>query len=268
MFLKNRNYKKIIFNKSKYRDSKNNPKISVVTVVKNGQGHLDLAIKSVINQTYKNIEYIIVDGYSSDNTLSIIEKYKSKINVYLESKDKNMWDAMNKGINVSSGSILVFLNSDDVFTKKALSYAAKYFIENKKIDFLFGTVKKHWIKYGYREWKSYFSFGFYTTHSIGFFAKKKLYLENGGYDAKFLSADLDFFLRIIFKKKFIGTSSKKNELFGYFKTGGFSSKISYRNHLYDLNKIRINNNQSKILVYIIFFIKIFKKPIKFLFNRH
>ena len=143
MKLKAIDYKRIFINKKKYKDIYANPKISVITVVKNGEKFLEQTIKSVINQTYKNIEYIIIDGYSIDNTSKIINKYKKNINLYLKSKDKNMWEAMNKGIDVSSGSIIVFLNSDDIFSKKALDYAAKYFKEDEKLDFLFGTVKKH-----------------------------------------------------------------------------------------------------------------------------
>ncbi len=178
MKLKAIDYKRIFINKKKYKDIYANPKISVITVVKNGEKFLEQTIKSVINQTYKNIEYIIIDGYSIDNTSKIINKYKKNINLYLKSKDKNMWEAMNKGIDVSSGSIIVFLNSDDIFSKKALDYAAKYFKEDEKLDFLFGTVKKHNLRYGYYPHRARWSFNFYTTHSIGFFIKKKVSNKN------------------------------------------------------------------------------------------
>lgn len=265
--IKEKKYKTIFSNNVKFENTKILPKISIVTVVKNGQSFLEKTIKSVISQKYKNIEYVIIDGYSNDNTSSIIKKYKKNINIYIKSKDQNLWEAMNLGIQVSNGSIIVFLNSDDIFCKNACLYASNYF-KKKKIDYLFGTVKKHTLKHGFYKWKSMFSFGFYTTHSIGFFAKKKLYLEYGNYNPKFMSADLDFFLRIIFKRKARGISSKKKELFGYFRTGGFSSKIKYREHLMDLNLIRINNNQNVLFVYFLYFIKIIKKPIKFILNKH
>ena len=69
---------------------------------------------------------------------------------------------------------------------------------------------------------------------------------------------------MIVNNKLVGTSSKKNEIFGEFKSGGFSSKINYVTHLRDLNNIRLNNNQSKLLVYFLYLMKIIKKPIKFL----
>ena len=107
-------------------------------------------------------------------------------------------------------------------------------------------------------------FGFYTSHSIGFFIKNIKHKEVGFYNAKFLSADLDFFYKMIVNHKMKGVATKSNEILGKFEKGGFSSKINYIDHLIDLNKIRINNNQNKVLVYLIFFIKILKKPIKFL----
>ena len=260
--------KKIFYNKSKYYDSRTNPKITIITVVKNGQAFLESTIKSVIHQNYKNIEYIIIDGNSLDNTSSIIKKYKSKINLYLKSYDHNMWEAMNKGIDLATGSIIVFLNSDDVFNKKALQYAVKYFKKDQKLDFIFGTVFKHWLKTGFSPNKAYWTFNFYTTHSVGFFVKKKVHKKIGFYNENFLSADLDFFLRIIFSKRFKGIGTKKSQIFGYFRPGGFSSKVKYREHLKDLNKIRIKNTQNRFFVYLIYLFKILKSPKKFILNKH
>ncbi len=254
----------------KKKDLKNNninPLVSIITVVKNSQSYLDKTIKSVVNQEYKNIEYIIIDGNSTDNTKKIINKYKNYIHKYLNQKDNNLWEAMNKGIKLSQGSIVAFINSDDVFNKKAVTYAVKY-LKKKNIDFVFGTVFKHILKHGFYPNKAKYSFGFYTTHSVGFFSKKKIYDELGYYNPKFLSADLDFFLKIIFSKKYKGISSKKNELFGFFRPGGFSSKVKYRDHLNDLNKIRIYNKQNKLFVYLIYFFKIIKNIKKFIFNNH
>ena len=108
------------------------------------------------------------------------------------------------------------------------------------------------------------SFGFYTSHSVGFFIKTKDHKMIGNYNTKYLSADLDFFYKMIKKFKLKGISSSKNEIFGKFTKGGFSSKINYVDHLIDLNKIRIDNKQNFIFVYFLFFIKIIKKPIKFI----
>ena len=80
-----------------------NPIISVITVVKNGGQHLEECIQSIINQSFKNFEYIIIDGDSNDNTHSIIKKYEKFIDYYLIEKDKGIYDALNKGIILSSG---------------------------------------------------------------------------------------------------------------------------------------------------------------------
>ena len=89
--------------------------ISVITVCYNSENTIEQTIQSVISQKYSEIEYIIVDGGSSDNTLSIIEKYKSKIDFLISEKDNGIYDAINKGINYSSGEIVGFLHADDIF---------------------------------------------------------------------------------------------------------------------------------------------------------
>ena len=118
--------------------------------------------------------------------------------------------------------------------------------------------------HGYKPWKIKWSFGFYTSHSVGFFIKTNKHREVGLYNPKYLSADLDFFYKMINNFKMKGMASKKNEIFGKFTKGGFASKVNYIDHLIDLNKIRIDNHQNIIFVYFLFLIKILKKPLKFL----
>ena len=89
------------------------PKVSIITVVFNGENIIEKTMQSVFAQTYDNIEYIIVDGKSSDNTLSIIEKYKEKISVLISEKDKGLYDAMNKGLQVATGDYVWFMNGGD-----------------------------------------------------------------------------------------------------------------------------------------------------------
>lgn len=90
------------------------PKISVVTVVFNGASTLEASILSVITQDYKDIEYIIIDGGSTDSTLDIIKKYDSKISSWISEPDNGIYDAMNKGLKKASGDWLLFLGSDDL----------------------------------------------------------------------------------------------------------------------------------------------------------
>ena len=89
------------------------PLISIITVIHNGEKYLEQTIKSVLNQTYKNIEYIIIDGASIDGTLNIIRKYEDRIAYWMSEPDNGMYDAMNKGSYVASGDYALFLNSDD-----------------------------------------------------------------------------------------------------------------------------------------------------------
>ena len=87
-------------------------KISIITVVYNNRDFIEQAIRSVLSQTYKNIEYIIIDGGSTDGTLEVIAKYKNRINTLISEKDKGLYDAMNKAYGIASGDIVGILNSD------------------------------------------------------------------------------------------------------------------------------------------------------------
>jgi glycosyltransferase involved in cell wall biosynthesis len=232
------------------------PLVSIITVVRNGEKYLKQTINSVLNQSYRNIEYLIIDGDSKDKTLKIIKKYNNKIDYWISQKDNGLWDAMNKGIKLASGSIIGIINSDDIYNKNAVKTAVNYLKNN--FDFVFGSVQKYKLLTGFKPWKVKFSFGFYTSHSVGFFIKTKAQKKVGLYNNQFLSADLDFFYKMIIKHKLIGTSSKKGEVFGKFRPGGFSSKINYLDHLRDLNKIRIHNGQNKFYVYCLFIFKIIK----------
>ena len=115
--------------------------ISIITVVKNDEKKIQKTIKSVLKQKIKNLEYIIIEGNSSDNTLKKIKQFNNKIDLWISAKDQNLWDAINKGIALSSGKIIGVLNSGDCFYKNSLNIILYYF-NNFKIDYLFGSVKK------------------------------------------------------------------------------------------------------------------------------
>ena len=238
------------------KDKKNLPLISIITVVLNNKKFLQQSINSVLNQSYKNYEHIIIDGKSTDGTVEILKKNNSKIDYWVSKKDRGIYNAMNNGIKLSRGSLIVMLNSDDIFYKHALKIATSYFNRYKNIDFLFGSVIKYKLLYGYRPWKIRWSFGFYSTHSIGFFIKKKSQKKVGYYNTKYkISSDYDFFYRMIVKYKLKGMATKKNEIFGKFRRGGFSSKISFRDYLNETIKIRLDNGQNLLLILVIFLLK-------------
>lgn len=120
-----------------------NPKISVITVCKNSASTISKCLESVICQTYQNIEYIIIDGASTDNTLSEIEKFNDNISKFISEPDNGIFDAMNKGISESTGDYIIFLNADDYFiSENTLSYALNFILNEvkSKYDIYYGKV--------------------------------------------------------------------------------------------------------------------------------
>ena len=236
-----------------------NYKISIITVTKNSEKFLEDCILSVHNQSYKNYEHIISDGNSTDNTVNIIKKHEEKITYWMSESDEGLYDAMNKGIKKSTGDIIGILNSDDIYYDQALKIVNDYFNKKKNLDFLFGSVYKYKLMHGYNPQKIKWSFGFYTTHSVGFFIKRESQLKVGFYNLKYKnSSDYDLFYRMILKFKMKGVATEKDEIFGEFRKGGFSSNFSYLEFLKENTQIRIDNGQNIILVYIIFLIRFIK----------
>jgi glycosyltransferase involved in cell wall biosynthesis len=233
--------------------------ISIITITLNAEETIQKTINSVISQKKDNIEYIIIDGGSKDNTINIIKKHRSHINIFISESDSGIYDAFNKGLNVSNGNIVGFLNSGDTYYPKALETVEKYFLSNPKLDFLFGTTIKHKVLHGFYPYLCRFSFGGWTTHSAGFFIKKSSHILVGYYNTSYkYCADFDFFLRMILKYKLIGTSTKKNEIIGQCSLGGYSAKTNFIDKLSEMSKIRICLGQNKIFVLIIFIIRYLK----------
>ena len=243
------------------KSNKNNePLISIITVVLNNDKYLEEAIESLKVQKYQNFEHIIIDGGSTDKTLEIIKKNEKNIDYWISKKDDGLYDAFNTGMLLVRGDYLGFLNSDDKYTENALSILHKYIRLFPKKDFIFGAVKKHWgILYGYKPYKIFWSWGFYSSHSTGFFIKTNSAKKVGFYNLKYkYSADYDYFYRMIVKHKLKGVGTKKSELFGIFRRGGFSSTINFKDHFFEEINIRLNNNQNKFMVLLIFIYKYLK----------
>ncbi len=243
------------------------PFFSIITVVKNDQKNILKTVKSISNQTFKNFEYIVVDGASTDKTIQKIKNNKM-INLLLSGKDKGIYDAMNIGLKKSIGKVILFVNSGDILTKNALKIVNDKFKKNTKLSFIFGTVLRHYtkssiLKHGYNFDKIVYNFDFATSHTTGFFLKRSIYKKIGYYDINFkCSADYDLYLRL-YQTKVAGSYTKKNELIGIVKSGGFSSKISFISHLIEETKIRIKNRQNFLFVIIIFI----NAWIKYLFKK-
>ena len=118
----------------------NLPKVSIVTPSYNQAQYLEKTILSVINQDYPNIEYIIIDGGSTDGSQEIIKKYESKITYWVSEKDNGQSDAINKGFRKCTGEIVAWINSDDLYVEGALSRVVKYFNEHPDVDMVHGNI--------------------------------------------------------------------------------------------------------------------------------
>tara|TARA_B100000767_G_C19734501_1_gene523292 strand:- start:987 stop:1817 length:831 start_codon:yes stop_codon:yes gene_type:complete len=238
----------------------NRPLITIITVVYNNEKYLEECLKSLYSQKEKNFEHIIIDGSSSDNTIKIIKKFQNKIDYWFSQKDLGIYDAFNKGMILARGKYLGFLNSDDILTLNSLKILKEYINKYPEKDFIFGSVKKHWgILHGYKPYKIYWSWGFYSSHSTGFYIKTESAKKVGLYNLKYkYSADYDYFFRMIVKNKLKGIATKKDELLGVFRRGGFSSTIDFYSHFCEEIKIRIDNRQNKFLILIIFIYKFIK----------
>lgn len=174
------------------------PLITVITVVYNGAKTIEQTIKSVVNQTYQNVEYIIVDGESKDGTLDIVHKYEKYISYCISEPDKGIYDAMNKGIKLAQGDYISLLNSDDWLDPDAIEIVAKEIIK-KRYDVYHGISRMLTVDdkpldvYG-----ATINALFKTSLSHQTcFISKEIY-NNYLYDTKYKSAaDYDFFCRLV-----------------------------------------------------------------------
>lgn len=233
--------------------------LSIIIPVLNDKIGLEKTLKSIFNQNFTDYEIIVIDGKSNDGTENIIKKYKKKIKYFLSEKDRGIYDAINKGINLSSGKYINIINANDTYyTKNSLAIVKKYLVINN-YDFLFGATLKNKIYHKYEPNKMFWSFNFYPAHSGGFFVKKKVHNKIGLYSLKYpCSSDYDFFWRMIKKNNFKGGATSKSEVISRFEGGGFSSKYSFFEHVSEETLIRINNKQNKIIVLMIFFLRCLK----------
>ena len=171
---------------------------------------LEKTILSVANQSYENIEYIIIDGNSSDNTLAIIKKYEDKISKWISEPDKGLYEAMNKGIAMATGDLIGILNSDDTFfDSNVIKDIAKFHTENT-IEASVGNIIQHKANgktiriYSSKYWNpEKLKIGFMPPHPSIFF-KKDLFSKYGNYDLGFvIGADYELIVRFFLKNKII-----------------------------------------------------------------
>lgn len=204
------------------------PKVSIVTVCYNAATTIEDTIQSVINQTYPNIEYIIVDGGSTDGTLDIIKKYEKHIAKWVSEPDEGIYDAMNKGIKMSTGEIIGIINADDWYEQDIIKEIINTFLDDINIDLIFGDLRvcdfqKNIIlmKLGNLIQKRLKDALWHPT----MFVKKEVYNRYGLYDIRFsFIADYDFMCRIAssINKKYLP------KVISYMRTGGISDTKPFR----------------------------------------
>ncbi len=201
-----------------------NPALSVITVVYNNVRDIERTMLSVLNQTYQNIEYIIVDGKSNDGTLQVIEKYKTRIAKLISEKDEGIYDAMNKGLTLATGDYVIFMNSGDGFY--AQDTVEKVFASSPDADIYYGEtemINDEGESLGQRRhkapaqfnWRS-FKYGMSVSHQA-IYIRRSL---TEPYDPQYqLSADIDWIIRAAKKAKKI---VNVNQYVARYLVGGMS----------------------------------------------
>jgi glycosyltransferase involved in cell wall biosynthesis len=181
----------------KTKNHTTNPKVTIITTVLNAVGTIEQTILSVIDQSYDNIEYIIIDGVSTDGTLQVIERYHDKISVVISEPDKGIADGFNKGIARATGEWIGLINADDWYTKDAVKLMMHHINDNDKVCcgnlLLIGDNGFQRIKKSKTGWLNY---GMYVMHPTCF-VKSSVYKSVGDYNIAFkIAMDFDMFLRI------------------------------------------------------------------------
>ncbi|WP_411273486.1 glycosyltransferase family 2 protein, partial [Daejeonella sp.] len=176
------------------------PKLSVITIVYNNVSDIERTMLSVINQTYSNIEYVLIDGGSSDGTLGILNQYRSRISTLISESDSGIYDAMNKGLAHATGDYVLFMNSgDEIYASETVE---KVFSTQPDADIYYGETEMYnesWKSLGQRRhkapqhftWKD-FKFGMSISHQAIYIRRSITEPYNTNYK---LSSDIDWILR-------------------------------------------------------------------------
>lgn len=206
-------------------------KVSIITVVYNNQKTIADAIQSVLNQDYTPIEYIVVDGASTDATIKIVQDYQEKIYQFISEPDQGIYDAMNKGLKLATGDIIGILNSDDFYNNKYIISQVVDEFKHKKVDLVFGDVAyvkpdnlgkiiRYYSSASFHPSK--FEWGWMPAHP-SCFLKREIYEKYGYFKTDYkIGADYELLVRFIGKNKI--SYSYIPQLFVKMRTGGVSNK--------------------------------------------
>ncbi|MFL9924590.1 glycosyltransferase family 2 protein [Herbaspirillum lusitanum] len=207
------------------------PKVSIITVVFNNQNTICDTIRSVAAQTYDNVEYIIIDGKSTDQTLQRIAENQAHVTKLVSEPDKGIYDAMNKGIALASGDIVGFLNADDIYAHDGVVQKVVEGFAGGHTDAVYGdlcyvrtedtsSIVRYWRSSSFR--KGSFSFGWCPPHPT-FFVKKTVYDQCGGFDLEYrIAADVELMMRFLEARSV--TSQYIEGVFVKMRLGGTTNK--------------------------------------------
>lgn len=219
------------------------PLVSIITAVYNGEKYLEKTIKSVLAQSYENIEYIIIDGGSTDGTVDIIKKYEDKISYWISEKDSGVYEAMNKGLKVARGEYVAILNADDYYTPDAIALSIKNIIETKSdysianVDYVESNAIIRPI-YPLKEDYVYQEMPYPHVSAV---ISEKVYNDIGLFDEGFkIAGDHDMALRIHLKGY---KACYVNEIIAHLEEGGISSSNDSNK---ESLKVAIKNGKNKI----------------------
>ena len=234
------------------------PLISIITVVFNGEKYLEETIQSVINQTYPNVEYIIIDGGSTDGTLDIIKKYEHAIDYWVSEPDRGIYDAMNKGIVLKMGKWVAFLGAGDVYTDYATQTYVNEIWQSEDIEYISSKIgitkgenflRTVGCKWDWKIFSKYMNVG-----HVGSMHNEQLFKKLGLFDIKYnIAGDYDFLLRSGDKLRALFI----DQVLAYMDAKGVSnSNIKVFKETYEA-KIK-NKSRSKLLSKIDMYVGIFK----------
>ena len=222
-------------------------KVSLVTVTFNSDQTLRDTIQSVFNQTYSDIEYIIIDGLSKDNTVEIIRKYEPQFQgrlKWISERDNGLYDAMNKGIRMSTGDIVGIINSDDFYHRRDIISRVVEAFRNERTQAVYGDVRfvnsdnldKTVRYYSSRNFSpNRFRYGFMPAHP-SFYLRRKYFGKFGCYKTDYrIAADFEFLLRVIYKGnisiKYLPIDMVTMRMGGVSTSGVVSHKWIMKEHL-------------------------------------
>jgi len=249
-------------------------KISIITVVLNNKDYVENCIKSVLAQTYKDIEHIIIDGGSTDGTVDVIRKYNGKISQFISELDKGIYYAMNKGIKLATGDIIGMLNSDDFYADEDIISTVVNEFSEKSVDSVFADlvfIKRNDPDRIVRYYQSShftprkFLYGWMPAHTT-FFVKNSIYHQYGLFNTDYrLASDYELLLRLLGKHRI--SYSYIPKVFIKMRTGGESTKSFKSNLIHNREIIRAcaeNGFKTNIFkVYSKYFLKgleLFRRP--------